>query len=422
MTDYFDRVERQLVTKLEAGLPPRSRFPVRLGHLAAAASVLVVVAVGAVFVGTRGSSSTGSPTGGDAVRVVFSASPLDPRAPLDASIGRSVDVLHKRLDSVFRGVQVSRAGNDVAVVVPKARGVSRGRIVALAAPARLEFYDWEASALTPNGKTVASQLKSQDPTAVKVSQGGGSMAPGEPGAGSLPLYEAVGLASKQPPGQSLAGARSVPEYYLFGAPRSPACQTAAREQGTLAVAGIHCRLAGPDSTPQALYSHLPTGLRASQGRRLEVPRGMVVLRAANATAANSTPGSSASGQFYALKDNAVLSGADITNPQQSTDQSGEPDVTFGFSSTGAKAFRSVTAAIAHRGAVIGSIGQVLNQHFAIALDNELLTVPSIDYKSYPDGIPSRLGADITGGLTIRTAQTIATLLRYGPLSVRLSAH
>jgi SecD/SecF fusion protein len=316
---------------------------------------------------------------------------------------------------------VSRAGNEVVVVVPKARGVSRERIVALAAPGWLEFYDWEANALTPNGKTVASQLKSQDRTAVEVSQGGGSMAPGEPGAGSLPLYQAVSLASQRPPGKSLASARSVPEYYLFGAPRSPACQTAAKEQGTLAVAGVHCRLAGPDSTPQALYSHLPRGLRASQGQRLEVPRGMVVLRAANVTAANSTPGSSASGQFYALKDNAVLSGADITNPQQSTDQSGEPDVTFGFSSTGAKAFRSVTAAVAHRGALVGSLGQSLNQHFAVALDNQLLTVPAIDYKTYPDGVPSGPGADITGGLSMRTARTIATLLRYGPLSVSLSA-
>ena len=51
--------------------------------------------------------------------------------------------------------------------------------------AELYFYDWEANALTPNGKTVASQLQTQDPTAVQISQGTQFAAPGEPNAGSM---------------------------------------------------------------------------------------------------------------------------------------------------------------------------------------------------------------------------------------------
>src|SRR5450755_802965 len=113
MSDYFDRIERQLVRKVEAGLPRRSRFPVRLDHLAVAASLLLVIAVAAVFVDIRSSSSTGSQAGSRAIRIVFSASQLDPRAPLNPSIRRSVDVLRRRLDAVFRGVQVSRAGSDL---------------------------------------------------------------------------------------------------------------------------------------------------------------------------------------------------------------------------------------------------------------------------------------------------------------------
>jgi SecD/SecF fusion protein len=421
MSDYFDRVERQLVGKVEAGLPRWSGFSVRLDHIAVAASVLVVIAVGAVFVGIRGSISTGSLSGSRAVRVVFSASALDPGAPLNPSIGRSVDVLRQRLNSVFRGVHVSRVGNDLVVVVRKAAGVSRGRIVALAVPARLEFYDWEANVLTPNGKTVASQLQRQDPSAEKVSQGNGSLAPGEPGAGSLPLYRAVVLASKQPPLKSLDSSRSGPQYYLFAAPGSTACQTVATDQSELAVAGVHCLLSGPDSTPQPLDSNLPAGVSASQGQRLKVPRGTVVLQAEDVTAPNPTPLYSPAAQFYVLKDSAALSNADITTPRQSTDQARTPDVNFGFNSAGARKFQSVTAAIARRGQDVSTLGQSFNQHFAVALDNKLITVPSIDFKIYPDGVTGGGGAEIAGGFTIRSARTLATLLRYGPLSINLAA-
>src|SRR5947209_187186 len=94
--------------------------------------------------------------------------------------------------------------------------------------AQLEFYDWEANALTPKGKTVASQLGVQDPTATQISQGLNPVAPGEPGAGSMPLYNAVSLAAKQPYKASSDNARITPQYYMFGAPRSPAWAAAAK--------------------------------------------------------------------------------------------------------------------------------------------------------------------------------------------------
>ena len=40
-----------------------------------------------------------------------------------------------------------------------------------------------------------------------------------------------------------------------------------------------------------------------------------------------------------------------------------------------------------------------NQHFAIALDNQLVSVPQVDYKQFQDGIPSSGGSEITGGFT-----------------------
>jgi len=62
-----------------------------------------------------------------------------------------------------------------------------------------------------------------------------------------------------------------------------------------------------------------------------------------------------------------------------------------------------------------------DQHFAIALDGRLVTVPSIDFRAYPDGIQSGNRADISGGFTARGARDLAALLRFGPLAVRLVA-
>ena len=55
----------------------------------------------------------------------------------------------------------------------------------------------------------------------------------------------------------------------------------------------------------------------------------------------------------------------------------------------------------------------------MALDTQLVTVPSIDYKQYPDGIIGGGGADITGSFTIQSAQDLATELRLGALPITL---
>ena len=120
-----------------------------------------------------------------------------------------------------------------------------------------------------------------------------------------------------------------------------------------------------------------------------------------------------------VKDNVSLAGNEITNPRQGTDPSGAADVTFGFTSKGDSAFQHVTAAIARRGE-LDSIGQTsLIQHFAVALDNKLITVPQIDYHQYPHGVNGDHGATISAGLTISSARHLATELRLGALPINL---
>jgi SecD/SecF fusion protein len=401
--------------------PPsrRQRPPI----LAPAVSVLVVLAVVAVFLGVGAPSRTGTP-GAGGVQIILRAEP-NAQTPVvtRAVMSRAVGILRERLGSAFHDVQVTRLGADgIAVVVRGAGAGSRARILALSTTsARLYFYDWEGSALTPNGKTVASQLQTQDPTALTISQGSGAAAPGNPGAGGVSLYAAVKLASKQPAAPTTSTlARLGSQYYTFGAPSSSACAAAASAKRTRPIRGAHCLLAGPASSAHELASDLPAGVDETQGQQLVVPAGTVVLQAASPNRSDQIGFDSPAARFYVLKDDVSLTGSDITNPRQSTDQTGTPDVTFSFNSGGEKLFTKATAKIARRGELVSTAGQTLNQHFAVALDQQLVTVPSIDFKSYPDGITGAGGADISAGFTHQSASDLVTELRLGALPVNLS--
>ncbi|MGI8902628.1 MAG: protein translocase subunit SecD [Solirubrobacteraceae bacterium] len=353
------------------------------------------------------------------VELVYQGAPTQqtPIVTPDA-LARAVDIMRQRVDQLGVSepqIQTS-GGTQITVDLPDVKDVARAE-KQVGTTARLEFYDWEANALAPNGKPVAAQLQAQDPAALQISQGGGAQA-GDPGAGSMSLYDAVKLASKQPAQASKTNARKGNEYYIFGAPGSAACAQAAKDQHKPPAAGSHCLLSGPTDNPQDLP--LPAGVSASQGQRLVIPPGTVVLQAADPKAGHTTAFTDPAAQFYVLHDDVTLFGNDITDPKPSTDSaSGTPDVTFSFTSKGGKAFQRVTATIAHRGEAVSGLGHTYRQHFAVALDNKLITVPQIDFKLYGDGLTGGGGADITGGFTAQSAQDLATQLRLGALPIRL---
>ena len=97
-------------------------------------------------------------------------------------------------------------------------------------------------------------------------------------------------------------------------------------------------------------------------------------------------------------------------------------MTFGFSSHGRKVFEKVTKEIAQRGANAALPGVTkgeAEQHFAIVLDEQVITAPSIDYTQYPEGIDASNGSEITGGFTITSAQNLADELQSGALPIKL---
>ena len=363
------------------------------------------------------------------VQLVYQGEPTaqTPHITQDA-LARAVDIMRSRVDSlgVTEPVIQTSGGNQISVGLPSITDIKRAE-QEVGTTARLFFYDWEASVLAPSGKPVASLLQSQDPSATTISQGPPS--PGQTGAGGLPLYQAVKLAAAQPYSASGNNARSGPQYFVFGAPGSAACATAARDHhGTVAV-GVHCLLSQPPvsekpgtsaaQVQQDLTASLPAGVRLSDAQTLEVKRGTVVLQAADASFNPSLSFGNPAKEFYVLRDNPALQGTDITNPTQGTDQQGQPDVSFSFTGNGQNAFQNVTAAIAHRGQLVSAFHQQLFQHFAVALDAKLITVPQINFQTYPDGITGGGGADITGGFTIQSAQDLATQLKLGALPINL---
>jgi SecD/SecF fusion protein len=345
-----------------------------------------------------------------------------------AALNTAVDIMRERIDQL--GVaepEIQTSGqNQITVGLPDISDLQRAQ-QQVGTTAQLYFYDWEANALVTSGpdvgKTVAGQLQTQDPAAVLISQGDSGAAPGSPGVGSLGLYQAVTLAQKQPVApKSTSQSHYGPVYYLFGAPGSAACTAAAQAQHSTPVVGAHCLLAGPESSVQYIKEDLTSAfgnkVTLTDGKLLTVPQGTVVLQAVDADSTKPTAINSPLAQFYVLKDNFALQGTDITNPQESTDQSGNPDVQFSFTSKGQTEFSNVTNRIAKRG-FLSPPGQTYDQHFAVALDGKLITVPSIDYHQYPDGISGSNGADITGGFTSTSAQDLATLLQDGALPINL---
>jgi SecD/SecF fusion protein len=317
------------------------------------------------------------------VQLVYLAKPTpqQPTVTQDA-LGRALDIMRQRVDAF--GVaepELSLLGsNQIEVNLP---GVSDAQRAAnqVGSTAQLFFYDWEANILDASCKT--------DPTQVNGGQ--------QPTAG---LYKAVQQAGKCKPqvdGNNNAGA--APRFYAFD---KVSHRPYANGQPF-------------DSKAEALRSLNPQ--QRSRATVLKVPIGILVVQAEKASATSPPPDA-----YWVIQDNPALSGTDIKDPKQNSDQQGQPIVTFNFTSKGRQAFQNITREIAQRGqdnSLPGSNALNSSQHFAIVLDNALVSAPYINYQENPDGIDGGTGAQISGGFTVQTAQDLAKILQIGALPIRL---
>jgi SecD/SecF fusion protein len=105
-----------------------------------------------------------------------------------------------------------------------------------------------------------------------------------------------------------------------------------------------------------------------------------------------------------------------------------------FTDKGREAFARVTKRIAERGrdcetlagvspdcppAQAGAPPEDFFQRFAITLDNQIVSLATIDYQDNPEGIDGRTGASIENIGTIQDAQDLAESLRIGALPINL---
>ncbi|HST54922.1 MAG TPA: protein translocase subunit SecD [Solirubrobacteraceae bacterium] len=351
------------------------------------------------------------------VELVYQGKPTAQAAVTTDSLNRAIDIMRKRVDQL--GVsepEIQRTGPDqIDVALPSVNNAQRAQ-EQVGKTAQLYFYDWETNVIGPGGKP--------DPTNPAVT---GGQQPGSATYG-LSQYNAVLLAAKRAPvvrkndttleqgctlATNQAPAGSVPHAgCVFG------------EWYLLDTKG-HKVLRGPEDTQQNLYADNYKAPVTAKARVVHINPGTVLARAQPTTDVHgkSVPAET----WYVLDDNPVLTGADIKNPAQGFDNgaggSGQPIVTFGFTSHGTKVFHNTTRKIAQRGQDQQLPGVSKNQalqHFAVVLDSQLITVPYIDYTANPDGIDPTTGSQIEGGFTIDTAQNLADELQSGALPIKLN--
>jgi len=372
------------------------------------------------------------------VELVYEGRPT-PQVPevTPEAVDDAIETIRKRTDAL--GVsepEIQRAGNQqISIGLPDVDNADRA-IEQVGTTAQLQFYDWEPNVLGDRG-------------------------PDAPFSGTSSLFDAVQLASDAepkaeqtdiPPGAPDDLTREQADnqndstkakFYLFGPDEELIAGPDSNCEELLAdFEGVEGDRRSPDQVPEDSdcseeLAQIPLGGATGDKRTpsfesgppagsqiLQVPQGIVVVEGERA---QNQPESVRN--FFVLEDDSELSGSDIENPEQSTDQrTQEPIVTMEFTDEGRAAFANVTKRIAQRGAEVilppGASDEQRDatlQRFAIALDNEVVSLATIDYRENPEGIDGRTGAQINfgSGAKIEEVQDLAESLRIGALPIEL---
>jgi SecD/SecF fusion protein len=325
------------------------------------------------------------------VELVYQAKPTRQAQVTTDSIDRSLDIMRERVDQL--GVsepEIQRSGsNQINVSLPDVKNQQRA-ISQVGTTAQMSFYDWESNVVGPDGKP--------DPSNTDVTGG-----PQAGTGGSLTHYDAIQRASKRPP-SNLKTATTDKQYFLVNDKTKT-------------------YVSGPEASASDVFSQRTVKTPRPGEKVLTVNPGTIVVRGESPDKGPKVD------RWYVLNDAPSLRGTDIKDPAQTFDNgaggTGQPVVTFNFTKSGRDKWQATTRTIAQRGqSFVPSNGGLLapqdkNQHFAIVLDNELISVPYIDYQANPDGIDGRTGSQISGGFTIGSAQRLANLLKTGALPIKL---
>jgi SecD/SecF fusion protein len=292
------------------------------------------------------------------LEVVLEAKTKDGHRPTAGDLDRSVAVMRERIDKL--GVsepELRRQGaNQIVIQLPAVHDPDEAAAI-IGKTAQLELYDLESSLAGPSVDAVGNPVASAS------------------------LHDL--LARVQ------SGRRGGPSAYWLFEPRSKRL------------------LAGPAASKPA-----------RRGEVLTTPAGLTVV-SCSADTSSWCPGAAGpapeTAVYYLFEQPPQLTGEmlKLDGTRADFDPMGAPVVTLQFTGEGNRRFRDITRDEAFRGRTLGA-----EQHFAIVLDGELRSAPSIDYRRYPDGIdPSGGGAEINGLRSAGEARDLAVVLQTGALPV-----
>ena len=349
--------------------------------------LVVAVLVGVGFRAIPGSPVHKSPTLGldlqGGLEVVLKAVPPKGHKLTTQDLDRSVTIMRNRVDKL--GVSEpeirKQGGNQIIIQLAGVHDPKKAAEL-IGKTAQLELYDLEADLTGPS-------INSQ----------------GFPVA-TPRLYDLLS-------GQQLKAKKGTPTaYYLFNKKKHV--------------------LAGPADTRAQLFTRkhprVPPG-----GKVLAVPEGTVVITCGIDAVVCPGVGQPTHASYYLFKSDPTdpdpakripeMTGGDLklSGTRQDLDpQTGQAVVLMQFTHDGGRKFHEITRREAQRGQLLasrtGNADQSL-QHFAIVLDREIKSYPSIDFRDYPSGIDPINGAQITGIQSIREAKDIALVLQTGALPV-----
>ncbi|HEV2923619.1 MAG TPA: protein translocase subunit SecD [Solirubrobacteraceae bacterium] len=376
--------------------------------------VLILIGLAAVTIAAKKTRLGLDLKGG--VELIYQGKPTAQAKVDTESLNRAIDIMRKRVDQI--GVaqpEIQRSGQDeITVALPNVSNATRAQ-EQVGKTAQLFFYDWEPNVIGPEGK----------PAPTETTATGGANA----GAAQFGLleYQAVLRAEKRAPilrSNETTWTPGCTAAQINGCIYGSWYLIDTKHEAMLCKGGP--KICQPAETEQNLYAEGYKPPPGAVAKAVRVNPGTVIVQARPEENNKGKVVQPSPNSFFVLNDAFLLRGSDITHPQQSFDEgaggTGAPNVSFGFTSHGQTVFQQVTKKIAQRGQeaqLPGVPKEAAQQHFAVVLDGQLITAPSIDYTKYPEGIDATNGSQISGGFTITSAQNLAGELQSGALPIKL---
>jgi SecD/SecF fusion protein len=371
-------------------------------------AVIALALAGVAYIGTPGSPGHKKSTLGldlqGGLEVVLKAQPPKGHPLTTSDLQRSVDIMRSRIDKL--GVsepEIRTQGKDQIVI--QLAGVHDPAAAAklIGTTASLEFYDLEADATGPSfsvqGFVVATPK----------------------------LYDLLARV------QALTKGNGASAYYLFDAKTKKVVVGPLPSSADLFKTRKAKKLGITEASlqaPRALQAAKPKKPKAKappgpKYKVFAVPKATVVIScgvtAVVCPGVNQTNPTQNYWYLFKYRPNDAknpipeMGGKDLklSGTRADTDPNQGPVVLMQFKGSGAKTFQKITAAEAQRGRF-----RQTPQHFAIVLDRQIRSFPSIDYEQYPNGIEGSNGAQITGLGGFAEAKQLALVLQTGALPVK----